>query len=432
MKQHILLVILICFSLGLAGVLWYSSDVGTRRKKAADELEQWQRKNPNRYVAFKANAANFYRRSSKTASEERRRLRTLHYQLQNDPDREHLTQTMERYVEWVQNIGNPTTMRELQEKPLAERVAAIQEMIRQENQNDSVNERSMIDVASLQKMLPPELQDADVARLCRRFDEWLATKYNEAIAKLSEEQRSYLPLFRAFYRDLFELQEENGLTLNVQKKETPPDIIEKMALISLLYRFSNEPGIMDFLGTWMMRFCEEEQDKLLNPEQNILEENVCRFLARSGRNRQGQLQYLLLIGIIRYYTEHYTKIPPNHAETLLLRGNPQKLIQLYGAYLASLHPQRRDEILRATPEFAVNRIRGDLLSGTFFFMRGGRGFSGGRNGRYFPFFMRNMLPSGGGRNPGQNDAIRPNFSDDSMRQSPDIPPISPSNPPPMW
>ena len=420
MRNCVILAVLIFVSILLGLSLRINGASDQKRKQSLSLLEEMPKSERDR---FDSNAFDFYRHNSKSAREERKRLRTLHNQIQNDPECEHLTKTMGHYVEWVNRMDNPAKMREIQGQSIEERVETIKKSVQEEGTGgdlvsaDRLRER-------IRENLSPELREFSFPALLREFDNWLTIKYAEEKAKLSQDQLAYFPKIEKLYESMF-----RSVTNEIASSGTPA-FAEKLALIQLIQQLESSPrsGLGGpGGGPWQRSVAlrDEFLNSLENDPLKLLEQidapEKRRLLAEMPRPvRLQSLQRLLALAIL----DQYPMLPINtmprspnsgrSGSSQLIAFDDQQAVDILGTYLAAMPLQRRNEILKMDPRFSGMRLRWELLGNVaaindlvFFYDRpGGRGPGG---------------PGGEGRSGPQDGQNRPGGPRGTGGTSPDVP-----------
>ena len=420
MRNRVILAVLIFASLLLGLSLRINGANDQKRKQSLSLLEEMPKPERDR---FDSNAFDFYRHNSKPAREERKRLRTLYNQIQNDPECEHLTKTMGHYVEWVNRMDNPAKMREIQGQSIEERVETIKKSVQEENQDGTGSDLVSADRLRerIRENLPPEIREFSFPALLREFDNWLAVKYTEEKAKLSQDQLTYFPKIENLYESMF-----RSVTNETASSGTPA-FAEKLALIQLIQQLENSPRGGSSGGPWQRSAAlrDEFLNSLENDLPKLLEQvdtpEKQRFLAEMPRSvRQQSLQRLLAIAVLDQYPMLPINMMPRSpnsgrsGSSQLIAFDDQQAIDILGTYLAVMPLQRRNEILKMDPRLSGMRLRWELLGNVsaindlvFFYDRpGGRGPGG--EGRQVPQEGQNR-PGGarGAGGPGPNGQNRP-------------------------
>ena len=429
MRNRAILAILIFASLLLGLSLRINGASDQKRKQSLSLLEKMPKSERDR---FDSNAFDFYRHNSKPAREERKRLRTLYNQIQNDPECEHLTKTMGQYVEWVNRMDNPAKMREIQGRSIEERVETIKKSVQEESLEGTGGDLDSADRLRerIRENLPLELRDFSFPALLREFDNWLTAKYAEEKAKLSQDQLTYFPKIENLYESMF-----RSVTNETTSSGTPA-FAEKLALIQLIQQLENSPRSgLGGPGGGPWQRSAALRDEFLNSLENDLQKlfdqidapEKQRILAEMPRPaRQQSLQRLLAFAIL----DQYPMLPINmiprspnsgrSSSSQLIAFDDQQAVDILGTYLAVMPLQRRNEILKMDPRFSGMRLRWELLGNAaaindlvFFYDRpGGRG-PGGPGG--------SGAPGGEGRQGPQDGQSRPGGPRGPVGTSSDVP-----------
>ncbi len=373
MKRRILLAILVCISLVLAVMIHLNGTVGQRRERFLALLETMPKTERER---FNSNAMDFHQRGSKTAREERKRLRTLYYQIQNDPECDHLNKTMEQYVDWVNRVSDPAKMREIQSLAIDDRVEAVFKEVEAERQTANAellsSERMRDDY---REALPASLRDVSPAPIYEAFDEWLTQKYEEVKAKagLNDDQWKQIPLLEKFYRDMvrrlgIETSGDAGLNLP-----------EKMAMIQLVRNLSGTTqrsgsggggGFNRGFGGWRQFWAGGLREEFLGQTEEALRRHESNFPVKfdetarqtlESMNREERiesLQQLLALAVLERYPTMDQVDPVRFFQTLF--RTDKERIEILGAYLSMMSTTKRGEFLKLDSRFAANRLQGEL------------------------------------------------------------------------
>lgn len=434
MRNRVLLAVLIGVSLILAVVFRANGASDQKRRQSLAFFESMSKPERER---FNSNAIDFYQHHSKTAKEERKRLRTLYNQIQNDPECERLTKIMEQYVDWINRVGNPSKMREIQGQSIEERVETIKTAIQEETQQNTVGENitgeRMRD--RIREGLPSELRDFHFPEIFHEFDAWLTVKYAEEKSKLLTEQKltveqlNRLPKFEKMYADMFHSM-NNGTS-----SEEGLGFPEKLAMVQFVRLLDNAPRNISGIGggrrggasSLVLR--EEFLDSLENDKPNLLEQiddpDKRQLLAGMSRtNRTEVLQRLLALAILDQYPMLSTNVFRSPASERFSQSpllDDQQTVEFLGDYLSVMTRARRDEILKMDPRFAGFRLHWELLGNAdmsrFYdrFSGGSGGPGGGQGGPPQDSFREGRGP--GNRAPGRPGEAGP----DDGRPVPDDP-----------
>ena len=420
MRNRVILAVLIFVSFLLGLSLRVNGASDQKRKQSLSLLEEMSKSERER---FDSNAFDFYRHNSKPAREERKRLRTLYNQIQNDPECEHLTKTMGHYVEWVNRMDNPAKMREIQGQSIEERVETIKKSVQEESLEGTGSDLVSADRLRerIRENLPPELREFSFPALLREFDNWLTVKYAEEKAKLSQDQLTYFPKIEKLYESMF-----RSVTNETASSGTPA-FAEKLALIQLIQQLENSPrGGLGGPGGGLWQRSAALRDEFLNSLESdlpkLLEQvdtpEKQQLLAEMPRPaRQQCLQRFLALAILDQYPMLPLNMPrspnSNRSNSQLIAFDDQQAVDILGTYLAVMPLQRRNEILKTDPRFSGMILRWELLGNVaaindlvFFYDRpGGRGPGGpGGEGRPVPQDGQSRPggPRGTGGSGGQN------------------------------
>ena len=379
MKRRILLVVLICFSLVLALMIQVRGSIDKKSQQTLAELDLLPKTERS---LFNFNAIDYYKHTSKAAREERKRLRTLHHQLQNDPECEHLTKTMEQYVDWVKRIGDPAAMRTLQGLSLEERVEKIKQVVQGERQSGLAEQFTTERLREyIRAGLPTELREFDFPAIYQEFDAWLAQKYSEEKAKLSPQQLQNLPKFENLYEDLFRSSRDDVTPSETAEPLATPGkltIPGKLAMLQLVQNLGDEPrfGGGDFgrfgrtstTSFWRNTFFDQQKvafdkgepslfDRIESPELRQL------LTKMSQPERNAALQRLLALAVLEQHPKFsvgtFSFGDPSRFNQELGLDNKQS-IDLLGNYLSIMTEQRRDGFLQMDPRFANTRLWAEL------------------------------------------------------------------------
>ena len=383
MKRHVLFVSLVGISLVFAVVIRLHQAANAQLEQSLAMLENLPKSELDR---FRSDAKDFYQHNSKAGRDEQKRLRRLYNQIQNDPENERLTKTMDQYVEWVNSFSDLAIVRDSQTRPLIDRVEIIQKAVQSERNNRDIEMPVTFD--RLKASLPPELRSIDLTPLFNAFDVWLTKKYDETKSDLkptlNEEQLKSLPdfeaLFEAFYRDLFH---RAGI-------ETSPVIHlglpEKMAMIQLMQNLSGpqrggggggprpgsggpRPGggsgsfpfeVGGLRGEFLRTIDEAIDRKEANPFLDSLDVSEKQVLERNDRSapRMEVLQGLLTLAVLERYPKAATAADAWRFFQATSRED-QDWIRLLGNYLSMMSPTRREEFLKLEPRYTT-RLQGEL------------------------------------------------------------------------
>jgi len=112
---------------------------------------------------------------------ERQRMRDLHEQIENDPDREQLRATMNRYCKWLETQPNPCKLKLLavKQKPLSERIKTVKELL-------------ALDLDDKDRRVLAAWLDRDITERSARWIESGAPGSRPEIAKLPPERQKTL------------------------------------------------------------------------------------------------------------------------------------------------------------------------------------------------------------------------------------------------
>ncbi|MCL2348290.1 MAG: hypothetical protein FWC50_08520 [Planctomycetaceae bacterium] len=387
MKRRVLLAILVGISLVLGVMLRIRSDVNQHKVEEIRRLSKMKEENRSEFDAFETNRRAFYQYVSPTANEERTRMRNLHDQLQNAPDRKQLTDTMERYVTWLRTIEAPTQMRELQTYSDEKRIDLIEEMLKK--QKTQQGEEETIFSEGLRERikgeLPEELKNVDPAPLYRAFDSWLTGKYDKFRKSLKPEQLQMTSRWLELFSQVFDPYAEG--------MPSSPGILEKIALLSLERKLgtsvSDAPGpgpggrmqtFSQFLFPFLMEMEQALDEKKPNFLDDLTDENAKTFLKNATHQvRNETLSNLLALEILAHYPKtNLIRLDPYSIDRRLRRDHSNQLTASYADFLSVLNEERRNRILSLPPDVGVRMLSQEFFGGvTFardlFFMRmGGR------------------------------------------------------------
>ncbi|MCL2622582.1 MAG: hypothetical protein FWD31_02855 [Planctomycetaceae bacterium] len=369
MKSRIFLAVQVGISLALAAILYAQQAVNTKLEKSLAEIENQPKTERDR---FHSNAVEFYRHSSMAAHEERKRLRTLFYQIRNDPESDRLEKIMVQYVDWVSRSNDPAWMRENQSKSIDDRVEAVYQAVQIERANIGDPPITIERLKeSIRENLAPELRMITLPSLAVAFDDWLTQQYAEAKNGLSwsEDQLQHLPILEKFYRDLFR---------HAGTEPFDPGIPEKLAMLQLIQNLSSRsgsgtaPGFPRLSGNPRMGggfvrpgggpfgggglredFVEQLETDLLQ----LFDESVRETFNRMNPSaRMESLQRMLALAVL----EQYPTIDPGRLMQEASRTDQQEWIEIIGVYLSLMSPPRREEFLKQDSRFMLNRLQGEL------------------------------------------------------------------------
>jgi hypothetical protein len=405
MKRRVLLAVLVGISLVLAVMIRSHRSVNAKQEQSLADLDRLSKAERDR---FHSDAKDFYQHHSKAARNERKRLRSLYQQIQNDPENERLKKTLDQYVDWVSRFSDPATMRVIQTQPINARVDAVHNAVLEERQgNDSDQSFTLENLkASIRENLPPELQLVALSPLSDAFDIWLTEKYDEAKSSLNEEQLSGLPEFETFYRDLFR---RAGIeTFPINRLGIP----EKLALLQLIQNLNNPPrwgggasfrsggGVRsggggggasrfggDFFleggglrGEFLRSIDQAMESKEPNSFLDSLHTDANEALEKLNRlARMEALQGLLALAVLERYPtmsvdalqffqmmtvdslRFFLTSPRAEQDRIKLLGSDQNWIKLLGSYLSIMLQTRREEFLKLDSRYTTSRFQGELL-----------------------------------------------------------------------
>ena len=382
MKSRVLLAVLVGISLVLAVINHARHSVNARLAQSLDMFDRLPKAERDRFLS---NAMEFYQNHSKTARDERTRLRHLYHKIKNDPDSERLKETMEQYVDWVSRFSDPATMRMLQNWSIDARVEAIQKAIRDERQ---INAESPISTErlkdTLRDKLDPKLWYVSSQTLTDAFDHWLTQKYAEAKSGLNDEQKKLLndlPVFEQFYRNLF------GHAGMEPSASDALEIPEKLALLQLLQNLNASPppqmpggdfpqrgGIMRQFGArspWY-EFLEKINDAMEYKETKEHNETMeyreaawlvpfddsagLVLLQMDRPARLDALQRMLALAVL--------KSQPAIVPGRFSRPGRELPMEILGVYLSMMTAKKREEYLKQDSRFTLNQLQGELWFNT--------------------------------------------------------------------
>ena len=393
MKRRVLLAVLLCISFSLGIMIHVRDDVDKKMHEASASLESLPKEERN---LFNSNAIDYYKHWSKSAREERKRLRTLHNQLQNDPECELLTKTMEQYVDWIKRIGNPAMMRMIQSRSIDDRVEEIRQAVQDERQDNSMEIFPIEQLREyIREGLPPELREFDFPAIYPEFDGWLTKKYDAEKARLSEEQTklsadrlAHLPMFEKLYVDMFRPCRADATS---GEQMSVPEKLAMLQLLRNLNNFNNPPRFWGGGGggggrggdrwltafSWLTiltlreEFFDEQKAAFAKGEPNLFNqlsdlEVRQKLLQMSPSSRNDALQRFLTLA----YLDHYPKFSfaifgfggPNRGGTSGQGFDEMLSIDILGTYLSLVSATRCDEFLQMDPHYANIRLRGELRS----------------------------------------------------------------------
>jgi hypothetical protein len=383
MKRRVLLVVLIGISLVLAVMIRSYRPVNAKQEQSLTDLDRLSKSELDR---FYSDAKDFYQYHSKVARNERKRLRSLYQQIQNDPESERLKKTLDQYVDWVSRFSDPATMRVIQTQPINARVDAVRNAVLEERHgNDSDQPVTLENLkTSFRRNLPSDLQSAALSPLLDAFDIWLTEKYDETKSGLNEEQLVCLPEFETFYSDLFR---RAGIDPSPTNRLGIPEKLAMLHLIQNLsspprwggggasvrpgsgvrpgggaFRYSGDfpPEIGGLRGEFLRTIDEAMESKEPNSFLGSLTLNARLVLENFNRPaRMETLQGLLALAVLERY--------PSMSVDLrrLFMTNPrtdQDEIKLLGSYLSIMSRTRREEFLKLDSRYTTSRLQGELRS----------------------------------------------------------------------
>ncbi|MCL2347601.1 MAG: hypothetical protein FWC50_04990 [Planctomycetaceae bacterium] len=407
MKRRILLAVLVGISLILGVMLRIRSDVNQRKAEEIRRLLKMKEENRSEFDAFDANRRAFYQYASPTANEERIRMRNLHDQLQNAPDRKQLTDTMERYVAWLKTIEAPTQMRELQTYSDEKRIDLIEEMLKKQKTQQGEEETIFSEGLRerIKAELPEELRNVDPSPLYHAFDSWITERYNKFRESLKPEQQQMASRWLELFSQVFaaapytEVPNAEGTTPN-------PGMLEKIALLSFERKLgasvSEMPGRPDPMGPggrmqtvspFMFPFLMEVEQALDEKKTTFLDdftdENVKTFLKNATRQiKYETLAKLLALGILAHYPKaNLIRLDPYSIDRQWRRDRSNQLTANYADFLSILNEEQRNRILSLPPDVGVRVLSQEFFGGVTFardlFMRiGGRMRGRGERGPF--------------------------------------------------
>jgi len=385
MKCRVLLAVLVGISLVLAVTIHFHQAANAKLEQSLAILESLPKVDLDR---FRSDAKEFYQHTTKPARDERKRLRRLYNQIQNDPESERLTKTMNQYVDWVISYDDPSLIRGSQTRPINERVEIIQKAVLEERSN-TISE-SPVTIERLKASLPPELQLVVLSPLFNAFDAWLTKRFDEtksALKPILNEQQiknlpEFLSEFEEFYRDLFH---RAGIETSSATKTGIP---EKLAMIPLIQNLGSPPrmGGGGFLrpggggprpgggggpfpfeggglrGDFLKTIDDAIESKDSNPFLDSLapsEKQALENLENIGRPvapRMEALQGLLALAVL----ERYPMAADSWRFFLANSREEQDSIKLLGNYLFMMKPMRREEFLKMDSRYMILRLQSEL------------------------------------------------------------------------
>lgn len=413
MKRRVLLVVLAGVSLVLAVTIRYHQAVSGNLKKSLTHIDDLPEKE---LVRFRANAENFYESHSKAVRDERKRLRALYYRIHNDPESERLTQTLALYVDWVNRFNDPAMMRAMQSWSIDERVDYVHKAVLEERNVPSGPEQPTIEFmkANFRDALPPELWLIAHQQLADAFDVWLTTKYADAFDALlslkyvdtrtgqkDDHLKDRLKI-EEFFRDLF--RQAGMETLSGDKLGIP----EKMAMLQLIQNLSNPqrtgggsgggPGVLprsgggsrpggrigdfnrlliggpqvgggnpfrdEFFRTRdeFFRTTEEAFDRQEPSPLDSLDDVARQTLSGFRRPaRTEALQGMLALALLERYPASVDA--RRIIQAVSTSRQEQEWVEILGAYLSLMTPQKREEFLKLDSRFTTNRLQEELWFG---------------------------------------------------------------------
>lgn len=379
MKNRILLAVTVGVSLVLAAVIYAHRSVNTRMAQSLSMLDDLPKPERDR---FYSNALEFYQHNSKAAHNERKRLRSLYYQIQNAQDNKRLMNTMELYVDWVDRFSDQASMREIHSKSVDARVEAVHRAV-QDEQRQIGNTESLVVTERLKdairESLTPQLRTVDLKLLSDAFDDWLTQKYDEAKDGLTEKHRNDLQRLETFYRVLFQ---HAGLDVS---SEGRLEIPEKLIMLQLIQNLSSRqvtgggtgggagfpprfgggprmgggniffrPGGVPFGGGVLRDDLFERLDRVLFDQIDESARQTPESMPRPTRNET--LQRLLALAVL----ERYPSLDSGRFFQAISRTDPQDWIEILGVCLSLMSSQRREEFLRQDSRSTLNRLQGEL------------------------------------------------------------------------
>ncbi|MCU0962451.1 MAG: hypothetical protein MUF48_20325 [Pirellulaceae bacterium] len=163
------------------GLAWLAGVPATALGQTADEsFEQRQAHLQSLSDAEKFHLLQDYRRFQELPTAEQDRLRQLHQQLTNDPDREQLEQVLERYYNWLRSL-TPPERAEVLSLPADQRIERIRALMRTQ---DARRFRMMVGGF----MMSPQ----DLTTIHEWFDQFLDEHAQAILATLPDEQYARL------------------------------------------------------------------------------------------------------------------------------------------------------------------------------------------------------------------------------------------------
>ena len=387
MKSRILLAILVGISLVLAVIIYAHQADHAKLEQSLIELENLPKTERDR---FHSNTVEFYQHLSSAAHKERKRLRSLFYQIRNDPESENLTKTMEQYVDWVSRFSDPATMREIQSKSVDARVEAVHLAVLEEQRQINTMEPPITMERlkeTIRESLPPELQTVDLKSLSDAFDNWLTQKYDDAKVSLAEDTKAvlteeqlknHLSVLEAFYRNLFR---QAGMETSSSSETL--GIYEKLTMLQLIQNLSPRQGSGGGAGFprfgggsrmggfairsgggppfWGGGLWDDLLDQLVQDLLEKIDGSARQTLDGMNRPvRTDTLQRMLALALL----EQYPIIDPGRFFQAYFRTEQQEWIKILGVYLSLMSSQRREEFLKQDSRSTLNRLQGELWFNT--------------------------------------------------------------------
>ena len=375
MKSRFLLAVLVGIFLVLAVMIYERQAINPRLEQSLTMLDDLPKTELDR---FHSNAMEFYQHSSKAAQEERKRLRTIFYQIQHDPESERLMKTMGQYVDWVGSFNDPARLRELQRMSIEARVETVHAAVQRERQTDIEPPLTFDRLKeNLRDNLAPKLREVSLLSLAETFDTWLTQEYAEAKAGLTEEQLHQLPFFEKFYREMFRsagMETSSAETLELPEKLTMLQLIQNLNLtprsggggLTGFPRMGGGPRLSGggffvrpgsgtpFVGGGMRENLYEQLEQILL--DHIAESSRQTLDAMNRSTRTETLQRMLALAVL----ERYPSVDQGRFFQAISRTDQQEWIKVLGVYLSIMSPSRREEFLRQDSRSTLNRLQGEL------------------------------------------------------------------------
>ena len=390
----LMLMVMVGISLVLATMIRYQQAINAKLEQSPD-MKRLESLSKTELARFQSDAKEFYH-NSQAARNERTRLSHLYRKIQNDPERQRLEDTLEQYVDWVNNFSNPATMRDIQTRSINERVTAVHNSVMEMRRGNGPEQPLTLEFlkGTIRDNLPQELQSIDPMPLIDAFDDWLTKKYIAVKFPLNEDQLKCLPEFESYYRDLFR---RAGIETSPANNLGMP---EKLAMIQLIQNFSELPrpgagagflrpgggprpgagGIPfsrfggdfspegdglrgEFLRVIDVAFDRKERNVFLDS----LDQNANQALERLDRasspdrmdrsaTRMEVFQWLLALAVL----ERYPMVVDSWRFFQANSRAEQDWIKLLGNYLSLMTPLRREEFLKLDSRYTTPRLQGEL------------------------------------------------------------------------